>query len=62
MQEGKVGDEGDQVDEHPRGTAGGESDHGSDDRELEEWTVKSKASPLRDEYDLDVVIAKAEVT
>ncbi len=35
---------------------------GSDDRELEEWTVGAKASLWRDEYDLDVVIAKAEVT
>jgi exopolyphosphatase/guanosine-5'-triphosphate,3'-diphosphate pyrophosphatase len=34
---------------------------GSDDRELEEWTVGAKASLWRDEYDLDVVIAKAEV-
>jgi exopolyphosphatase/guanosine-5'-triphosphate,3'-diphosphate pyrophosphatase len=31
------------------------------DRELEEWTVGAKASLWRDEYDLDVVIAKAEV-
>jgi exopolyphosphatase / guanosine-5'-triphosphate,3'-diphosphate pyrophosphatase len=35
---------------------------GSDDRELEEWTVGAKASLWRDEYDLDVAIAKAEVT
>jgi exopolyphosphatase/guanosine-5'-triphosphate,3'-diphosphate pyrophosphatase len=35
---------------------------GNDDRELEEWTVGSKASLWRDEYDLDVVIAKAEVS
>ena len=35
---------------------------GSDDRELEEWTVGAKASLWRDEYDLDVVIAKAEVS
>jgi exopolyphosphatase / guanosine-5'-triphosphate,3'-diphosphate pyrophosphatase len=35
---------------------------GSDDRELEEWTVGAKASLWRDEYDLDVGIAKAEVT
>jgi exopolyphosphatase/guanosine-5'-triphosphate,3'-diphosphate pyrophosphatase len=34
---------------------------GNDDRELEEWTVGSKATLWRDEYDLDVVIAKAEV-
>ncbi len=34
---------------------------GADDRELEEWTVGSKASLWRDEYDLDVKIAKAEV-
>jgi exopolyphosphatase/guanosine-5'-triphosphate,3'-diphosphate pyrophosphatase len=31
------------------------------DRELEEWTVGAKASLWRDEYDLDVVVAKAEV-
>jgi len=36
--------------------------HGSDDRELEEWTVGAKDSLWRDEYDLDVAIAKAEVT
>jgi exopolyphosphatase/guanosine-5'-triphosphate,3'-diphosphate pyrophosphatase len=35
---------------------------GADDRELEEWTVGSKATLWRDEYDLDVVIAKAEVS
>jgi exopolyphosphatase/guanosine-5'-triphosphate,3'-diphosphate pyrophosphatase len=35
---------------------------GAKDRELEEWTVGAKASLWRDEYDLDVVIAKAEVT
>jgi exopolyphosphatase/guanosine-5'-triphosphate,3'-diphosphate pyrophosphatase len=35
---------------------------GSDDRELEEWTVGGKASLWRDEYDLDVAIAKAEVS
>jgi exopolyphosphatase/guanosine-5'-triphosphate,3'-diphosphate pyrophosphatase len=35
---------------------------GGDDRELEEWTVGEKASLWRDEYDLDVVIAKAEVS
>ncbi len=35
---------------------------GSDDRELEEWTVGAKASMWRDEYDLDVGIAKAEVS
>jgi exopolyphosphatase/guanosine-5'-triphosphate,3'-diphosphate pyrophosphatase len=34
---------------------------GHDDRELEEWTVGGKASLWREEYDLDVVIAKAEV-
>jgi exopolyphosphatase/guanosine-5'-triphosphate,3'-diphosphate pyrophosphatase len=34
---------------------------GGKDRELEEWTVGAKASLWRDEYDLDVVIAKAEV-
>ena len=34
---------------------------GSDDRELEEWTVGAKASLWSDEYDLDVAIAKAEV-
>ena len=34
---------------------------GEGDRELEEWTVKAKASLWRDEYDLDMVIAKAEV-
>jgi exopolyphosphatase/guanosine-5'-triphosphate,3'-diphosphate pyrophosphatase len=34
---------------------------GSEDRELEEWTVGSKAALWRDVYDLDVVIAKAEV-
>jgi exopolyphosphatase/guanosine-5'-triphosphate,3'-diphosphate pyrophosphatase len=34
---------------------------GGEDRELEEWTVGAKASLWRDEYDLDVVIAKAEV-
>jgi exopolyphosphatase/guanosine-5'-triphosphate,3'-diphosphate pyrophosphatase len=35
---------------------------GADDRELEEWTVGGKATLWRDEYDLDVVIAKAEVS
>jgi exopolyphosphatase/guanosine-5'-triphosphate,3'-diphosphate pyrophosphatase len=35
---------------------------GADDRELEEWTVGSKATLWRDEYDLDVNIAKAEVS
>jgi exopolyphosphatase/guanosine-5'-triphosphate,3'-diphosphate pyrophosphatase len=35
---------------------------GSDDRELEEWTVGAKAQLWRDEYDLDVGIAKAEVS
>ena len=34
---------------------------GNDDRELEEWTVGAKASLWRDEYDMDVAIAKAEV-
>jgi exopolyphosphatase/guanosine-5'-triphosphate,3'-diphosphate pyrophosphatase len=34
---------------------------GDKDRELEEWTVGAKGSLWRDEYDLDVVIAKAEV-
>jgi exopolyphosphatase/guanosine-5'-triphosphate,3'-diphosphate pyrophosphatase len=34
---------------------------GGEDRELEEWTVGAKASLWRDEYDLDVAIAKAEV-
>jgi exopolyphosphatase/guanosine-5'-triphosphate,3'-diphosphate pyrophosphatase len=34
---------------------------GAEDRELEEWAVGSKASLWRDEYDLDVVFAKAEV-
>jgi exopolyphosphatase/guanosine-5'-triphosphate,3'-diphosphate pyrophosphatase len=34
---------------------------GGKDRELEEWTVGAKASLWRDEYDLDVLIAKAEV-
>jgi exopolyphosphatase / guanosine-5'-triphosphate,3'-diphosphate pyrophosphatase len=35
---------------------------GAEDRELEEWTVGGKASLWRDEYDLDIVIAKAEVS
>jgi exopolyphosphatase/guanosine-5'-triphosphate,3'-diphosphate pyrophosphatase len=35
---------------------------GDDDRELEEWTVGSKATLWRDEYNLDVAIAKAEVS
>jgi exopolyphosphatase/guanosine-5'-triphosphate,3'-diphosphate pyrophosphatase len=35
---------------------------GGEDRELEEWTVGAKASLWRDEYDLDVAIAKAEVS
>jgi exopolyphosphatase/guanosine-5'-triphosphate,3'-diphosphate pyrophosphatase len=35
---------------------------GTDDRELEEWTVGAKASLWRDEYDLDVMIAKADVS
>ncbi|HEY4012655.1 MAG TPA: Ppx/GppA phosphatase family protein [Polyangiaceae bacterium] len=34
---------------------------GDKDRELEEWTVGAKASLWRDEYDLDVLVAKAEV-
>jgi exopolyphosphatase/guanosine-5'-triphosphate,3'-diphosphate pyrophosphatase len=34
---------------------------GEGDRELEEWTVGAKASLWRDEYDLDMVVAKAEV-
>jgi exopolyphosphatase/guanosine-5'-triphosphate,3'-diphosphate pyrophosphatase len=34
---------------------------GEGDRELEEWTVGAKATLWRDEYDLDVAIAKAEV-
>ena len=34
---------------------------GGKDRELEEWTVGAKASLWRDEYDLDVAVAKAEV-
>jgi exopolyphosphatase/guanosine-5'-triphosphate,3'-diphosphate pyrophosphatase len=34
---------------------------GDGDRELEEWTVGAKAALWRDEYDLDVVVAKAEV-
>jgi exopolyphosphatase / guanosine-5'-triphosphate,3'-diphosphate pyrophosphatase len=34
---------------------------GAKDRELEEWTVGAKATLWREEYDLDVVIAKAEV-
>jgi exopolyphosphatase/guanosine-5'-triphosphate,3'-diphosphate pyrophosphatase len=34
---------------------------GDGDRELEEWTVRAKASLWRDEYDLEVEIAKAEV-
>jgi exopolyphosphatase/guanosine-5'-triphosphate,3'-diphosphate pyrophosphatase len=34
---------------------------GGEDRELEEWTVGAKAALWRDEYDLDVTIAKAEV-
>jgi len=35
---------------------------GAEDRELEEWTVGGKASLWRDEYDLDIAIAKAEVS
>jgi exopolyphosphatase / guanosine-5'-triphosphate,3'-diphosphate pyrophosphatase len=34
---------------------------GEGDRELEEWAVSAKAALWRDEYDLDVFIAKAEV-
>jgi exopolyphosphatase/guanosine-5'-triphosphate,3'-diphosphate pyrophosphatase len=34
---------------------------GGEDRELEEWTVGAKSSLWRDEYDLDVVVARAEV-
>ena len=34
---------------------------GDGDRELEEWTVGQKASLWREEYDLDVVVAQAEV-
>lgn len=34
---------------------------GDADRELEEWAVRAKASLWRDEYDLDVVVAHAEV-
>jgi exopolyphosphatase / guanosine-5'-triphosphate,3'-diphosphate pyrophosphatase len=34
---------------------------GEGDRELEEWAVRAKASLWRDEYDLDVVVARAEV-
>ncbi len=34
---------------------------GEGDRELEEWAVRAKGSLWRDEYDLDVEIAKAEV-
>jgi exopolyphosphatase/guanosine-5'-triphosphate,3'-diphosphate pyrophosphatase len=35
---------------------------GTEDRELEEWTVGPKASLWRDEYDLDVSIAKADLS
>ncbi len=35
--------------------------HGEGDRELEEWTVRAKASLWREEYDLDVAVARAEV-
>jgi exopolyphosphatase/guanosine-5'-triphosphate,3'-diphosphate pyrophosphatase len=35
---------------------------GSKDRELEEWTVGEKSSMWRDEYDLDVLVARAEVS
>ncbi|MCL2448655.1 MAG: Ppx/GppA family phosphatase [Polyangiaceae bacterium] len=34
---------------------------GESDRELEEWAVRQKASLWRDEYNLDVVVAHAEV-
>ncbi len=34
---------------------------GEGDRELEEWAVRQKASLWREEYDLDVVVARAEV-
>jgi exopolyphosphatase/guanosine-5'-triphosphate,3'-diphosphate pyrophosphatase len=34
---------------------------GEGDRELEEWSVRQKASLWRDEYDLDVIVARAEV-
>jgi exopolyphosphatase/guanosine-5'-triphosphate,3'-diphosphate pyrophosphatase len=34
---------------------------GEADRELEEWAVRAKASLWRDEYDLDVLVARAEV-
>jgi exopolyphosphatase/guanosine-5'-triphosphate,3'-diphosphate pyrophosphatase len=34
---------------------------GESDRELEEWAIRQKASLWRDEYDLDVVVARAEV-
>ncbi|MGD0674299.1 MAG: Ppx/GppA phosphatase family protein [Polyangiaceae bacterium] len=34
---------------------------GEGDRELEEWAVRQKASLWRDEYDLDIVVARAEV-
>ncbi len=32
-----------------------------DDRELEEWAVHAKASLWREEYELDIVVARAEV-
>ena len=35
---------------------------GDGDRDLEEWSVKAKSELLRDVYDLDVVVAKGEVT
>jgi len=35
---------------------------GADDRELEEWTVGNKATLWRDEYDIEIAIAKAEVS
>jgi exopolyphosphatase/guanosine-5'-triphosphate,3'-diphosphate pyrophosphatase len=34
---------------------------GDGDRELEEWTVGAKSSLWREEYDLDIIVAKAEV-
>ena len=34
--------------------------HGDEERELEEWSLDMKASMWRDEYDLDVYVAKGE--
>lgn len=34
---------------------------GGEDRQLEEWTLRAKASLWRDVYDLDVTVARAEV-